>query len=90
MNILNDYEIVINEMQDMNYEIYGVQNYKTISKVIMNILPNSTKYKVRKTFHTLIELKFIIRIHKTKRYAYIFLNENKRLNPNLFTVSFDY
>ena len=89
INILNEYEIVINELLNINYEIYGIQNYKNIKMVIERILPQITKYRVRHIFKILIELKYIKKIYEKKRKTYLFINPYKRMNKDLFIVKFD-
>lgn len=88
MNVLNNYEIVLNYLIDNNYERYSCQSYKFFSIIIMNLTNDYSAYKSRKIFDILITLKYIKRVRKRTRFAYSFYNPYIRLNPLLFKVFF--
>jgi hypothetical protein len=89
ISAINDYEIVLNDFIKNRWDKFGYLNYRTFARRIIILIKNDNEYRVRKVFNTLIQLGYILRINKPKKYLYKCYNPDIDNAPKKFIIHFD-
>ncbi len=89
INMINDYEVIINYFINENFEFNQYQTYRFFYHYIKKKFKYKSKYEIKKIFFYLLELGYLKKIDKPKKYSYKFINPYKRINRKFFEITFD-